>query len=66
MKVKFNNAEIETKAQNIQDFLAERNMDNKTGIAVALNSSIVAKSNWATQNINEQDSIMVITATAGG
>lgn len=66
MKVKFNNAEIETKAQNIQDFLAERNMDNKTGIAVALNSSIVAKSNWATKNINEQDSIMVITATAGG
>lgn len=66
MKVKFNNSEVETKAQNIHEFLAERNMENKTGIAVALNSSIVAKSNWATQNINEQDSIMVITATAGG
>ncbi|SFT80725.1 sulfur carrier protein ThiS [Lishizhenia tianjinensis] len=66
MKVKFNNTEVETSAQTVLAFLAEQGMENKTGIAVALNSSIVSKSNWSTQNIQEQDSIMVITATAGG
>jgi len=36
------------------------------GIAVAINNKIISKTNWETQQFNNNDTILIITATQGG
>lgn len=38
----------------------------KTGIAIAVNNSVVPKNNWANLSLNDQDKVTIITATQGG
>jgi len=38
----------------------------KTGIAIAVNNSVVPKNNWATLMLKDQDKVTIITATQGG
>ena len=38
----------------------------KKGIAVALNNSVILKDNWPITTINQNDNILIITATQGG
>jgi sulfur carrier protein len=38
----------------------------KTGIAIAVNNSVVPKNNWANLMLNDQDKVTIITATQGG
>ncbi|MCT4665426.1 MAG: sulfur carrier protein ThiS [Flavobacteriales bacterium] len=41
-------------------------MQNKTGIAVAVGTKIVSQSQWSTFVIQENDIINIITASQGG
>lgn len=50
----------------LQEFLSQQNLDNKKGVAVAVNDSIVTRSNWSTLHLSENDSILIISATKGG
>jgi len=36
------------------------------GIAVAINQSIVSKSSWSTERLNDGDQVLLIKATQGG
>jgi len=36
------------------------------GIAIAINNKIVSKTNWETQQFNNNDIILIIKATQGG
>lgn len=36
------------------------------GVAVAVNGTVIPKANWTTTIVQENDNILVITATAGG
>ena len=47
-------------------FLEQHNLSEKTGIAVAINQSVVPKSKWAEHKLITNDNILVITATQGG
>ena len=38
----------------------------KTGIAIAVNNSVVPKNSWANLSLNDQDKVTIITATQGG
>ncbi|MBL4648549.1 MAG: sulfur carrier protein ThiS [Aureispira sp.] len=38
----------------------------KTGIAIAVNNSVVPKDNWDNLMLNDQDKVTIITATQGG
>lgn len=38
----------------------------QTGIAVAVNNRVIPKNNWSTHDLDDQDSITIITATQGG
>lgn len=38
----------------------------KNGIAVAINNTVVSKSNWSHQMIVDQDRILIIKSTQGG
>jgi sulfur carrier protein len=46
--------------------LHEHNLDSRTGIAVALNDRVIARSDWTTTILTQNDSILVITAAQGG
>jgi sulfur carrier protein len=39
---------------------------NKTGIAVAINNTVIPKSDWNSHPIQETDDILIISATQGG
>tara|TARA_B100000809_G_scaffold244221_1_gene269964 strand:+ start:574 stop:777 length:204 start_codon:yes stop_codon:yes gene_type:complete len=67
MEVTLNNKKITIADNDILETLLESNhLVSKKGIAVAVNSSVIPKINWAKTKLNNNDKIMIITATAGG
>ena len=66
MKIVINNEEIETFSTTLKSVLEERLLLEKKGIAVALNNSVIPKDNWTKTTINQNDNILIITATQGG
>ncbi len=66
MEVKFNGELISIQSDSLSKLLEEKGLKEKTGIAVAINSAVVSKSNWATTELQENDEILIITAAAGG
>lgn len=47
--------------------LVEQQLSNNTkGIAVAVNQTVIAKSNWEKYTLKENDKILIIKATQGG
>lgn len=66
MKVYFNNSETHTDASQLGTLLHEHQLDEKKGIAVALNEEVIPRASWAQTPLKENDKILVITATQGG
>ena len=66
MIINFNSAPLETKVDTLASLLEEKELINKSGIAVAVNNEVIQKSGWIEKKLKENDSIMVITATQGG
>ena len=50
----------------LKDLLAELNLSEKKGIAVAVNNVIIAREIWKTHLLKENDHITIIQATQGG
>jgi sulfur carrier protein len=48
------------------DVLTSIQLGEKRGIAVAINHSIIPRSAWQSQQVQENDSITIIHATQGG
>lgn len=40
--------------------------DKQKGVAVAVNDSVIPRSNWETHTIKNNDTILIIKATQGG
>lgn len=51
---------------SLQNFLEVQEMDQRQGIAVALNNSVIPRNDWPSHQLNTGDSILIITATQGG
>ena len=66
MEIKFNGEKLSVQVNNLGQLLAEKSLLEKTGIAVAINSSVVSKSKWNETKFQENDEILIITAAAGG
>ena len=67
MKVFLNDKEVQTQeGDNLLAVLTANELAERAGIAVALNQEVVPKNSWANCVLNENDRIMIITATAGG
>ncbi|GJM61125.1 MULTISPECIES: sulfur carrier protein ThiS [Persicobacter] len=47
-------------------FLQTESLAEARGIAVAVNQSVVPRSDWETYQLKNQDQVMVIRATQGG
>lgn len=67
MEVTFNDSPIEIDAgKSLSQILKDKDLLDKSGIAVAINGKVVSKSDWNSKVLHDKDSIIVITATAGG
>ncbi|MDB5226278.1 MAG: thiamine biosynthesis protein ThiS [Bacteroidota bacterium] len=51
---------------SLQSAIAELQMEDTSGIAVAVNEQIIPKSEWNKINLNDEDKIIIIGAVAGG
>lgn len=66
MKVFINQQEFSIAAEDsLKTFLAVNNFVQE-GTAVAVNGTIVPKSDWETFKLNDKDQLILIRATAGG
>ena len=66
IKIQVNEKTMEVpKDFNILQLLKKTNTP-QNGIAVAINSSIISKDIWTSQNFSENDNILIIQATQGG
>jgi len=53
------------KNASLKELLIQLNITT-TGIAVAINEIIINQDNWSTQKLQQNDTILIITATQGG
>ncbi len=67
MEVEINNTKFVLEADSsLFDALKQAGLNQKNGIAVAVNWEIISKSNWHTHILKQHDKITVITAAQGG
>jgi sulfur carrier protein len=67
MKIKLNNNEHTLEAgTSLHQFLASVSLHQVKGTAVALNGKVIPRSNWPFQQLQENDSLIMITASQGG
>lgn len=48
------------------DLVEQLGKAKKTGIAIAVNNSVIPKNNWTKLLLKDQDKVTIITATQGG
>lgn len=68
MKLIVNNQEkqYEQVSLSVQELLDIEFPNRQNGIAVAIDNSIVPKTDWITTPVNDNADVLVITATQGG
>ena len=66
MKIQLNQEIIEFNGHTISDLLENQNRDKTGGFVVAVNKSIVLKSQWNLFKLAEADSIFIIIPAEGG
>lgn len=66
MEITVNNEKKTTDQKDLESLLTEIVGDKTKGIAVAINSQVIPKTNWKNTGLKEQDSIIIIKATQGG
>lgn len=68
MELKINNQrkQFNSSMLSIQALLDIEIPQKQNGIAVAINNTVIPKSNWDKHSLNETDEILIISATQGG
>nr|WP_314840293.1 sulfur carrier protein ThiS [uncultured Flavobacterium sp.] len=68
MELKINNQtkHFSAKSLTVQALLDLEIPKKQNGIAVAINNTVIPKSNWNLHPIQETDTILIISATQGG
>ena len=65
MKLRVNDKEVETGATHLSHFIQEQNLPT-TGIAVAVNTRMIPRTEWDSYVLNEGDNVLIIKAVCGG
>ncbi len=53
-------------AQSLTSLLQKLSLEQKNGIAVAVNANVISKKNWNQYLLNENDEVIIIEAAQGG
>jgi len=65
LNLTLNGENIASKNSHLLSLIEEFNLPNE-GIAIAINDEVIPKAMWGNIELNENDKILVITATQGG
>ena len=66
MKIFINDKEQNLNGENSLEHLISKSLQETKGIAVAVNNSVVPKSEWDKFRLNDNDKVLIIKATQGG
>lgn len=67
MRIVVNGVAVETQDSALLSLLAAHQLTpESTGVAVAVNLSVVPKSQWASQQLHDGDAVDIVHAKAGG
>ena len=67
MEIKLNNRkEILTEESSLQHLLNSFMPQSQKGVAIAVNQSVIPRSNWEKHFLNPHDEVLIIKATQGG
>jgi sulfur carrier protein len=66
MNITINNQIKSINAETIQQLMDMEMPEKQKGVAVAVNNSVVPKTEWTKHKINPNDAILIIKATQGG
>jgi sulfur carrier protein len=67
VEIKVNNDTIQiTSDSNILSLLQHLRGEKLNGLAVALNDTVVPRSQWDKTSLNQNDNLLIIQATQGG
>lgn len=68
MKIKLNDKEYQIAESDrvLGGLLKAKDLYHDRGIAVAINDEILPKSDWEQYEVQDNDNILIITATQGG
>ena len=67
MEITYNNQVQEIQEETlVSDFVFSQMGEKQNGIAVAINESIVPKTEWAKTYLKSNDNLLIIKATQGG
>ena len=67
MRIVVNGAAVEAQDSALLALLAQHNLSpESTGVAVAVNLSVVPKSQWAGRLLSDGDTVDIVHAKAGG
>lgn len=67
MEIKVNNDTIQISGENnILSLLQQLRGEKLNGLAVALNETVVPRSQWDKIQLNQNDNLLIIQATQGG
>ena len=67
IEIYLNDEAYEVKAgASLAELMSLKALDQKAGIAVAVNSDVIPRNDWSEKILNSKDQILVITATQGG
>ncbi len=67
MNIKLNNKEtVISEKTTVKELLANNNIKNHNGIAIAINNIVISKKNWDNHFLKNGDKVVVIEAISGG
>ena len=66
MDIYVNGDYVQFNALYLSELVVQLKLQEKKGIALALNEEIISKSEWSKKEIKSDDKILIITATQGG
>ncbi len=67
MFITYNGIELEIEAEvSLHDYLHKQGLSEQSGIAVAVNETVIPKKEWQDCILKPFDSVLVIKATQGG
>ena len=66
MILKLNDKEIEFSGNTLLELMDDHGFMEKTGIAIAVNETVIPRNDWKNHVLKQEDIILIITPAQGG
>lgn len=66
MNILVNDRDVEFLGINLLELADKQGFKDKTGVAVAVNESVIPRSEWQNYILNQNDAVLIITPAQGG